>query len=62
MEQQEQLEGIGDMGEDYGKQNHQDEAKSNRRLGCVRHFATRESIKSKEEVQIKDIKVQSKIT
>jgi hypothetical protein len=62
VEQQEELEGIGDMGEDYGERNHQDEAKADRRLGCVRHFPTRESIKSKEEVQIKDQKVQAKMT
>ena len=60
-EQQEDLDGIGDIGEDFGKRNHQDEAKADRRLGCVRNFATREKIKSKEEVQIKDEKVQARI-
>jgi hypothetical protein len=61
VEQQEALEGIGDLGEDFGERNHQDEAKSDRRLGCVRNFATREGIKSKEEVQTKDENVQAKM-
>ena len=61
VEQQEDLDGIGDLGEDFGERNHQDEAKADRRLGCVRNFATRETIKSKEEVQIKDEKVQARI-
>jgi hypothetical protein len=61
VEQQEDLDGIGDLGEDFGERNHQDEAKADRRLGCVRNFATRESIKSKEEMQIKSEKVQAKI-
>jgi hypothetical protein len=61
VEQQEMLEGIGDMGEDAGERNHQDEAKADRRLGCVRHFGTRETTKSKEEVQMKNETVQAKI-
>jgi hypothetical protein len=60
-ELQENLEGIGNLGEDFEKWNHQDEAKADRRLECVRNFAIRESIKSKEEVQVKDQKVQAKI-
>jgi hypothetical protein len=61
VQQQEDLQGIGDIGEDFGERNHQDQAKADRRLGCVRNFATRETIKSKEEVQVKDEKVQTKI-
>ena len=61
IEQQENFDGIGDLGEDFGERNHQDESKADRRLGCVRNFAMRETIKSKEEVQIKDEKVQAKI-
>jgi hypothetical protein len=61
VEQQENLQGIGDLGEDFGERNHQDQAKADRRLGCVRNFATRETIKSKEEVHTKDQKVQDKI-
>ncbi len=61
VEQQEDFDGIGDLGEDFGERNHQDEAKADLRLGCVRNFATRELIKSKEEVQIKSEKVQAKI-
>ena len=61
VEQQEAFEGIGGMGEDCGERNHQDEAKADRRLGCVRHFPTRESVKSKEEVQRKDMRVQAKM-
>jgi hypothetical protein len=60
-EQQDDFGGIGDNGEDFGERNHQDEAKADRRLGCVRNFAKREAIKSKEEVQVKDEKVQAKI-
>lgn len=60
-EQQENLDGIGNLGKDFGERNHQDEAKADRRLGCVRNFAVRESIKSKEEVQVKDQKVQEKM-
>jgi hypothetical protein len=61
VQQQEDLQGIGDIREDFGERNHQDQAKVDRRLGCVRNFATRETIKSKEEVQVKDEKVQAKI-
>jgi hypothetical protein len=61
IEQQEELSGFGDLGEDFGERNHQDQAKADRRLGCVRNFAAREKIKSLEEVQIKDEKVQAKI-
>jgi hypothetical protein len=61
VEQQEELEGIGDIAEDFGERNHQDEAKADRRLGFVRNFAKREAIKSKEEVQMKDQKVQAKM-
>jgi hypothetical protein len=60
-EQQEELQGLGDIGEDFGERNHQDQAKADRRLGCVRNFAAREKIKSLEEVQAKDTKVQAKI-
>jgi hypothetical protein len=61
VEQQQELNGFGDLGEDFGEQNHQDQAKANRRLGCFRNFAVRKAIKSREEVQIKDEKVQAKI-
>ena len=61
VEQQQELNGFGDLGEDFGERNHQDQAKADRRLGCVRNFATREAIKSREEVQVKDEKVQAKI-
>jgi hypothetical protein len=60
-EQQEELDGFGDIGEDFGERNHQDQAKADRRLGCVRNFAAREKLKSLEEVQAKDTKVQAKI-
>jgi Tfp pilus assembly protein PilN len=53
--------GIGDLGEDFGEHNHQDEAKADRHLRCVQNFVTRELIKSKEEVQMKSEKVQAKI-
>jgi hypothetical protein len=59
--QQEELDGIGALGEDFGERNHQDQAKADQRLGCIQHFAARETIKSKEEVQMKDKKVQIKI-
>jgi hypothetical protein len=36
-------------------------AKADQRLGCVRNFVTRETIKSKEEVQVKSEMVQAKI-
>jgi hypothetical protein len=61
LEQQEELQGFGDLGEDFGERNHQDQAKADRRLGCVRNFAAREKLKSLEEVQAKDTKVQAKI-
>jgi hypothetical protein len=60
-EQQEELDGFGDIGEDFGERNHQDQAKADRRLGCVRNFAAREKLESLEEVQAKDTKVQAKI-
>jgi hypothetical protein len=50
VEQHEDLKGVGDLGKDFGEQKHQDEAKAD-----VPHiFPTRETIKSKEEVQTKD--------
>jgi uncharacterized FAD-dependent dehydrogenase len=61
VEKMEDLGGMGDLGEDFGERNHQDEAKADRHLGCVSNFAIRENIKSKEEVQTKDLKVQAKI-
>jgi hypothetical protein len=61
LEQQEELHGFGNLGEDFGEQNHLDQAKCNIRLGCVRNFAAREKFKSLEEVQAKDTKVQAKI-
>jgi hypothetical protein len=62
LEEQENLAGFGDLGNDFGEWNHQDQAKADQCLGCIWNFATRETIKSKEEVQTKDIKVQAKIT
>jgi hypothetical protein len=45
-----------------GERTQQDQPKMDRcLLGCVHNFATRETIKSKEEVQVKDQKVQAKI-
>jgi hypothetical protein len=61
VEQQQELNGFGDIGEDFGERKHQDQAKADRRLGCVRNFAVREAIKSREEVQVKEEKVQAKI-
>jgi hypothetical protein len=43
------------------RKNHQDQAKADQHLGCIQHFATQEMIKSKEEVQAKDKKVQATI-
>jgi hypothetical protein len=57
----EDLGGISDLIEDFGEQNHQDEAKADRHLGCVQNILSREMIKSKEEVQTKDLKVQATI-
>jgi hypothetical protein len=61
VEQQQEINGFGDLGEDFGERNHQDQAKADRRLGCIRNFAAREAIKSREEVQVKDKKVHTKI-
>ena len=61
VKQQEALDGIGDLWEYFGECNKQDEAKSDRLLGCLRNVATRESIKSKEGVQIKSEQVQARI-
>jgi uncharacterized membrane protein YkoI len=61
LEQQEELHGIGDLGKDFGERNHQDQAKADRRLGCVRNFASRESIKSRAEVEVKSEVVKAKI-
>jgi hypothetical protein len=62
VEQQWEFNGIGDLGEDFGERNHQDQAKADRRLGCVRNFAAREKLKSLEEVQAKDSTVLAKIS
>ncbi len=62
VEQQEDLNGIDNLGEAcFGEQNHQYEVKANRHLGCVQNFVIRKMIKIKEEVQTKDLKVQAKI-
>jgi hypothetical protein len=55
------LQGISDICKDFGEKNHQDQVKADRCLRCVQNFASRERIKSKEEVQVKDEKVQAKI-
>ncbi len=60
LEQQEELHGFGDLGKNFDKQNDQDQAKD-QRLGCVWNFGVQEKIKSLEEVQAKDTKVQAKI-
>jgi hypothetical protein len=39
MEQQEEIDGIGDLGEEFDERNHQDQSRANQRLGCVRNFA-----------------------
>jgi hypothetical protein len=62
VEQQWEFNGIGNLGEDFGERNHQDQAKADRRLGCVQNFAAREKIKSLEEVQAKDSTVLVKIS
>jgi hypothetical protein len=53
LEQEEVLDRISDMGEDFGEQNHQDQVKAERLLGYVQKFGTRETIKSKKEIQTK---------
>jgi hypothetical protein len=60
-ELQEELHGFGDLGEDFCERNHIDQAKADRRLGCVRYFVAQEKLKILEEVQAKDTKVQAKI-
>ncbi len=58
LEQQEDLDGVGDLGKDFGQQNHQDQAKADIRIGRVKTIGTREMIESKGEVQTKNEKVQ----
>jgi hypothetical protein len=55
-------EGIGDLGEDQGEQNHQLESKEDLRLGCVRSFQRREAFKSKQDGKKHDPGVKEKIT
>ncbi len=38
-EQQGELQALGNIGKDFGERNHQDQAKADRPLGCVRNFA-----------------------
>jgi hypothetical protein len=55
-------EGIGDLGEDQGEQNHQLESKEDLRLGGVRSFQRREAFKSKQDGKKHDPGVKEKIT
>ena len=55
-------EGIGDLGEDQGEQNHQLESKEDLRLGSVRSFQRREVFKSKQDGKKHDPGVTEKIT
>jgi hypothetical protein len=43
VQQQEDLQGIGDIGKNFGEWHHQDQAKVDRCLGCVPNLATRET-------------------
>jgi hypothetical protein len=61
VEQQQELDGIGNLGEDFDERNNQDQAKADWRLGCVQNFAAREKLKSLEELQTKDSQVQAKL-
>ncbi len=54
-------EGIGDLGEDQGKQNHQLESKEDLRLGSVRSFQRQEAFKSKQDGKKHDPGVKEKI-
>jgi hypothetical protein len=36
VQQKLELHGFGDLGEDFGERNHQDQAQADRRLGCIR--------------------------
>jgi hypothetical protein len=38
VQQKLELHGFGDLGEDFGERNHQDQAQADRRLGCIRIF------------------------
>ena len=55
-------EGIGDLKEDQGEQNHQLESKEDLRLGGVRSFQRREAFKSKQDGKKHDPGVKEKIT
>ncbi len=49
VQQQEDLDGIGDLGKDFGKRNHQYEAKADRRLGCAQYLALGSQSKAKKK-------------
>jgi hypothetical protein len=55
-------EGIGNLGEDQGKQNHQLESKENLRSKSVRSFQRREVFKSKQDGKKHDPGVKVKMT
>jgi hypothetical protein len=57
-----QHDGIGDLGEAQGEQNHQLESKEDLHLGSVRSFARREAFKSKQDGKKHDPGVKEKIT
>jgi hypothetical protein len=58
-EQQQLLQGMGDLDESFGERNHQYESIADRRHGGTRDFARREKIKSKEQAQFNhpDVKI-----
>ena len=53
--------GFGDLTEDEGERNHQQEAKVDLLLGAVRDFAKKENLKSKKEAQRKAAPVTCKM-
>ena len=55
-------QGIGDLGEDQGEQNHQLESKEDLRFRSVRSFRRREAFKSKQDGKKHDPGVKEKIS
>ena len=61
LDQQEQFQGIGDLTEDFGEQNHQYKAKEDRLRSSVWDFAQRQALKSRDKVKNKDRLVKIKV-
>jgi hypothetical protein len=62
MEQQEEVDGIGYLGEGFGEGNHQDQVKADRHLGCVcwHSFVAQEKSKAWRKCRLRTLRCKPK--